>query len=79
MFCKCMSLVGSLSFEKLECVVDCDFWIDDPHEDVALFYVWLWEIDGYSKYVEVLDEMNKLIDDSSEDAQLLMLLCFRGY
>ena len=78
MFCIYMSLVWALSFEKLESVVDCAFWIDDSHEDVALLYVWLWEIDGYSECVEVMDGMNELIDDSSENTQLFMLLCFRG-
>ena len=68
MFSMGVFLVVTLSFEEVASIVDCAFWNDDFIEDVSLLYVWLWEIDGYSDCVEVLDGMNKLIDDSSEDA-----------
>ena len=63
-----VSHLGVLSFEEIEYIVDCVFSIDDPRDDVSLLYVWLCEIDGYSDCVEVLDGINELIDDSSEDA-----------
>ena len=62
-----MSLWWKFSFEKVESIVDYAFWIDDPHEDVALLYALLWESDGYAECDKVMDGMNKLIDDSLED------------
>ena len=62
----------------MESIVDCAFSDDDFIEDISLLYVSLWEIDGYSDCVEVLDGMNKLFTDSSEDSQLLTLHCFLG-
>ena len=76
MFPMCVLRVGTLSFEEVESTIDCAFWTDDSMDDVSLLYAWVWEIDGYSDYVEVLDGINELIDDSSEDTKLLILYFF---
>ena len=40
----------SIVFRKDWSVAYCVFWMDGPHEDVALLYVWLWESDGYAEW-----------------------------